>query len=51
VLSQAIDFEQQREMKQQIAEKLSPFNLAHTTIEFELADEVCRDHRHEHKAH
>jgi cobalt-zinc-cadmium efflux system protein len=30
-------------LKKEIATKLKPFKLAHTTIEFELADEVCRD--------
>ncbi len=35
--------EQLIKLKAEIAHKLESYNLAHTTIEFELADEVCRD--------
>lgn len=34
---------QQLALKQEVAEQLKPFELAHTTIEFELPDELCRD--------
>ncbi len=46
VLSEKVDFETQAQIKQQLAERLKSFNLAHTTIEFELADETCRDSKH-----
>lgn len=45
-----------RELKRQVNLLLAPFNLAHTTIEFELPGEPCRDepdnlhtHAHEHQ--
>lgn len=31
------------EIKAEISTRLKPYNLAHTTIEFEFSDEVCRD--------
>jgi len=31
------------EIKSKISTRLKPYNLAHTTIEFEFNDEVCRD--------
>ncbi|RWU09662.1 cation transporter [Pseudidiomarina gelatinasegens] len=43
VLAQELTSAQQRELKQRIAEQLAPFELAHTTIEFELPEEPCRD--------
>lgn len=36
-----------RQLKQQVAELLEPFQLAHTTIEFEFPEELCRD-QHSH---
>lgn len=35
-------------LKQQVAMKLSSFNLSHTTIEFEFPQETCRDEHEEH---
>jgi len=43
-IDQMISAEQQKKIKQQIQQRLSDFPLAHTTIEFELPDEPCRDH-------
>lgn len=43
VLANHPDSEQQIELKQRIADLLSDLNLSHTTIEFELQQEVCRD--------
>jgi len=43
VLNSVVDQESQIRLKAEIAEKLSHFQLAHTTIEFELLDEGCRD--------
>lgn len=43
VLAPGVALEDQQQIKQELAEKLEPFNLEHTTIEFELADETCRD--------
>ena len=37
------DFEQQKQYKQQIAALLAPYRLSHTTVEFELSGEPCRD--------
>jgi len=34
---------EQKQIKQQISERLADFYLAHTTIEFELPEEACRD--------
>jgi len=34
---------EQKQNKQKISERLANFSLAHTTIEFELPEEVCRD--------
>jgi len=31
------------ELKAQVAKALEPFNLDHTTIEFEMPGEHCRD--------
>lgn len=43
VLLRALPMTEQRELKNRIAEKLEPYHLAHTTIEFEMMDESCRD--------
>ncbi len=43
VLEQAVDQATQMLIKAEIAHRLSSFELAHTTIEFELPDESCRD--------
>ena len=42
-IDQMISAEQQKQIKQQISEHLAEFSLAHTTIEFELPEEFCRD--------
>ena len=42
-IDQMISAEQQKQIKQQISEHLAEFSLAHTTIEFELPEEICRD--------
>jgi len=48
--------EKMRELKQEVSNKLAPFGLVHTTIEFELPGEPCRDdndnlhvHPHQHQ--
>ncbi|BFT31800.1 cation diffusion facilitator family transporter [Alteromonas sp. D210916BOD_24] len=48
-----IDNNKLRELKSEVHRLLAPFNLAHTTIEFELPGEPCRDdndnlHQHAH---
>jgi len=60
-LSQMVEANKLFTLKQEIAANLAPFNLAHTTIEFEFPDEQCRDemvsdsehehHEHEHHSH
>jgi len=42
-LQERLDIKQQEILKLEIKEQLSEFKLAHTTIEFEWPDEVCRD--------
>lgn len=42
-LKESLDVRKIKSLKQAIAEDLKPFNLSHTTIEFEFPDEVCRD--------
>jgi len=42
-IDQMISANQQKQIKQQISERLAEFSLAHTTIEFELPEESCRD--------
>lgn len=42
-IDQMISAIQQKQIKQQISERLADFSLAHTTIEFELPEESCRD--------
>lgn len=44
LLKQDLDSTGQLHLKEQIHEILEPFGLAHTTIEFELPAETCRDH-------
>ncbi|GAC13043.1 cation diffusion facilitator family transporter [Aliiglaciecola lipolytica] len=43
VLNEQIGIQQMKALKADLNEQLSPFGLAHTTIEFEFSDEVCRD--------
>lgn len=43
VMTDVIDINRQRELKQRVREYLAPFNLEHTTIELEFSDELCRD--------
>ena len=43
VLGYSIDVPRQITLKAKIAEQLADYDLAHTTIEFEFADEQCRD--------
>lgn len=43
-----LDASEIRQLKQCIQDKLAAFKLAHTTIEFEMPGEVCRDHLHSH---
>lgn len=43
VLNQAVDIHRQQELKSRIAESLKGYDLAHTTIELEFAEESCRD--------
>ncbi|MER2491144.1 cation diffusion facilitator family transporter [Catenovulum sediminis] len=46
-LNAAIQAQQQTELKTQLNKTMAPFNLAHTTIEFEFPKEECRDaHQH-----
>ena len=42
-LQEALSTQQQLELKKSIAERLSKFNLEHTTIELEMTNEPCRD--------
>jgi cobalt-zinc-cadmium efflux system protein len=57
VINCSIDNTKLLSLKQEVSHRLAPFNLAHTTIEFELPGEPCRDesdnlhvhpHHHEH---
>lgn len=51
VLNVSVDAQTLKALKQQVNEKLAPFHLSHTTIEFELPGEPCRDdddHLHSH---
>ncbi|WP_340676703.1 cation diffusion facilitator family transporter [Paraglaciecola sp.] len=43
VLNQSVTMSELKNLKADIQDKLSTFALAHTTIEFEFADEICRD--------
>ncbi len=42
-IDQMISASQQKQIKQQISQQLAEFSLAHTTLEFELPEEPCRD--------
>ena len=42
-LQEALSTQQQLELKKSIAERMSKFNLEHTTIELEMTNEQCRD--------
>lgn len=42
-IDQMISANAQKQIKQEISKRLADFSLAHTTIEFELPEEVCRD--------
>lgn len=42
-IDQMISAQQQKTIKQEVSHQLSGFSLAHTTIEFELPEEICRD--------
>jgi cobalt-zinc-cadmium efflux system protein len=53
VIECSVDMQTLLQLKYQVAKSLESFNLAHTTIEFELPGEPCRDqedhlHRHSH---
>lgn len=54
VINCAIDNDKLRLLKEDVHTRLAPYGLAHTTIEFELPGEPCRDendhlHAHSHK--
>lgn len=56
VIDCSIDNDKLRSLKSRVHALLAPFNLAHTTIEFELPGEPCRDdtdnlhlHAHDHQ--
>ena len=54
VINCAIDNEKLRQLKAEVHKRLAPFELAHTTVEFELPGEPCRDesdHLHAHSHH
>lgn len=51
VLTRELDGQQQRKVKQHVAEALQEFELTHTTIELEFPDETCRDQSHHHHGH
>ena len=44
-LKETLDISDIKLLKEEIAKDLAPFNLSHTTIEFEFPDEVCRDEK------
>lgn len=46
VLQQSLVPEQQLALKKALADKLKPFDFAHSTLEFELPNEYCRDEQH-----
>ncbi|NDW15276.1 cation diffusion facilitator family transporter [Alteromonas genovensis] len=53
VIECSVDTQTLLKLKYEVAKSLEPFHLAHTTIEFELPGEPCRDekdhlHRHSH---
>ncbi|WP_342807658.1 cation diffusion facilitator family transporter [Alteromonas sp. M12] len=43
VLNEQIGIQLMKDLKADLNAQLAPFNLAHTTIEFEFSDESCRD--------
>lgn len=43
-LTQCLNAAEQMALKRKIHDTLEPHRLAHTTIEFEFPDEICRDH-------
>lgn len=43
VLNRLIEISEQVMLKQEIMQKLKPFQIAHSTIEFEFPDELCRN--------
>ena len=54
VINCSIDNATLRALKKEVSERLAPFGLAHTTVEFELLGEPCRDdsdHLHAHSHH
>ncbi|MBT3134464.1 cation diffusion facilitator family transporter [Alteromonas sp. ALT199] len=54
VINCSIDNEKLRQLKAEVHRRLAPFTLAHTTVEFELPGEPCRDendHLHAHSHH
>lgn len=54
VINCAVDNEKLRQLKAEVHKRLAPFALAHTTVEFELPGEPCRDendHLHAHSHH
>jgi cobalt-zinc-cadmium efflux system protein len=40
-----VSLEDQRSLKKRLSQELSEFDLSHTTVEFELNNELCRDRR------
>jgi cobalt-zinc-cadmium efflux system protein len=51
-LLKSINADELVKLKQDIASNLAPFNLAHTTIEFEFPNEPCRDElKDDHQSH
>ena len=51
VINCAVDNDKLRQLKAEVHKRLAPFALAHTTVEFELPGEPCRDesdHLHQH---
>ena len=45
VVRDSMDVDEQKRLKESIADILSPYPLSHTTIELEFSDEACRDSR------
>jgi cobalt-zinc-cadmium efflux system protein len=42
-LESGLSLEDQRDLKRRLSEELAEFELSHTTVEFELDEEPCRD--------
>jgi cobalt-zinc-cadmium efflux system protein len=42
-----LSLEDQRDLKRRLSEELAEFDLSHTTVEFELDEEPCRDKIHD----